>query len=151
MCFIYIGKKPAIRRLRLSAVPSIFPWTKQESESSNRRKARAAQRESERSKVHNICRRNLEKSFIEDDGANIEIQEVISEAIISEDRENDAMFTQEHFEKATQTPNKPMFDVENFVNDNAGMHFYTGLETYDKFLFVLRTLGPLLKIYFVSS
>jgi len=42
----------------------------------------------------------------------------------------------------TQTPVQPMFSVENFASDNMAMHFYTGLESYAKFLFVLNTLGP---------
>ncbi|XP_061190649.1 uncharacterized protein LOC133198614 [Saccostrea echinata] len=139
------GNERIILRLRLSAVPSIFPWTNQESESSSNRKERAAERERARSKVENSCRKNLEECFSKDDDANIEMQEeviVISEVNICEDRESDIMSKQESFGKATQTQNKPMFDVENFVNDNVGMHFYTGLETYCKFLFVLRTLGP---------
>jgi len=28
------------------------------------------------------------------------------------------------------------------LNDDTGMHFYTGLESYTKFMFVLRTRGP---------
>ena len=41
----------------------------------------------------------------------------------------------------TQTPKQPMFSIENFVDDDAGVHFYTGLENYIKFNFVLSTLG----------
>ena len=42
----------------------------------------------------------------------------------------------------TQTPVLPMFSVGNFASDNMAMHFYTGLESYAKFVFVLNTLGP---------
>jgi hypothetical protein len=42
----------------------------------------------------------------------------------------------------TQIPVQPMFSVENFASDNMAMHFYTGLESYTKLLFVLNTLGP---------
>ena len=42
----------------------------------------------------------------------------------------------------TQTMKQAVFGVENFYNDNAGIHFYTGLETIVKFFFVLQTLGP---------
>ncbi|CAC5394347.1 unnamed protein product [Mytilus coruscus] len=42
----------------------------------------------------------------------------------------------------TQTPSMPMFSAEDFANDDTAMHFYTGLESYTKFLFVLTTLGP---------
>ena len=31
--------------------------------------------------------------------------------------------------------------VEHFKNDRKALHFYTGLESYEKFLFVFQTLG----------
>lgn len=34
------------------------------------------------------------------------------------------------------------FSSSDFRNDPEGMHFYTGLETYNKFLFVFSSLGP---------
>lgn len=42
----------------------------------------------------------------------------------------------------TQTPTLSPMCIDNFENDDAGIHFYTGLETYVKFCMVLRTLGP---------
>ena len=45
-------------------------------------------------------------------------------------------------EMMTQTAPQPMFSVENFMKDNKGIHFYTGLESYLKFMLVLITLGP---------
>lgn len=45
----------------------------------------------------------------------------------------------ERFVKTTQTINKHMYDYETSANNDTGIHFYTGLETYSKFLFVLRT------------
>lgn len=41
-----------------------------------------------------------------------------------------------------QTPKLPAFSVHNFEHDPAAVHFYTGLENYLKFCFVLNTLGP---------
>ncbi len=44
-----------------------------------------------------------------------------------------------------QVPKSPVdrrMSARHFVADQAGMHFYTGLESYDKFHFVLRMLGP---------
>ncbi|XP_069107329.1 uncharacterized protein [Argopecten irradians] len=46
------------------------------------------------------------------------------------------------FTSSTQTPGHPMCNIYNFIDDDAGIHFYTGLENYSRFLFVLRTLGP---------
>ena len=42
----------------------------------------------------------------------------------------------------TQTAPQPMFSIENFSKDDKAIHFYTGLESYLKFMFVLNTLGP---------
>ena len=42
----------------------------------------------------------------------------------------------------TQTAPQPMFSIENFRKDDKANHFYTGLESYLKFMFVLNTLGP---------
>ena len=41
----------------------------------------------------------------------------------------------------TQTPHFPGFGIHKFYNDCDGVHYYTGLESYDKFKFVLQTLG----------
>ena len=38
--------------------------------------------------------------------------------------------------------NPPAFTLSNFVNDPQGIHFYTGMETYNRLKFVLATLGP---------
>ncbi len=40
-----------------------------------------------------------------------------------------------------QTDDLPPFSVERFTDDDDGIHYYTGLESYRKFLFVLSTLG----------
>ncbi|KAL3864497.1 hypothetical protein ACJMK2_006174 [Sinanodonta woodiana] len=41
----------------------------------------------------------------------------------------------------TQSGDQPMFSIQNIVNDPQGIHFYTGLENYQNFKFVLDTLG----------
>lgn len=38
--------------------------------------------------------------------------------------------------------NQPFFSICHFVDEPNTIHFYTGLESYDKFTFVLQTLGP---------
>ena len=42
----------------------------------------------------------------------------------------------------THTPQYTPKSINNFTNDDAGVNFYTGLETLTTFYFVLRTLGP---------
>ena len=41
----------------------------------------------------------------------------------------------------TQTPAWPLLSAPMFQHDPKSMHFYTGLENYEKFKFVLQTLG----------
>ena len=43
--------------------------------------------------------------------------------------------------KFSQTATQPLFLLNSFANDDAAMHFYTGLENYVKVCFVLSTLG----------
>ena len=37
---------------------------------------------------------------------------------------------------------KFVYDIEKFVDDPEGLFYFTGMESYDKFLFILQTLGP---------
>lgn len=41
----------------------------------------------------------------------------------------------------TQTPPAPHLSAKQFINDPVGMQIFTGLENYDKFQFVLQSLG----------
>jgi hypothetical protein len=43
---------------------------------------------------------------------------------------------------STQTDSGSGFSVNKFMFDDKGIHFYTGVETFNRFQFVLRTLGP---------
>ena len=43
---------------------------------------------------------------------------------------------------STQTEPKPMYSLQNFKSNDKAIHFYTGLESYVKVMFVLSTLGP---------
>ena len=51
-----------------------------------------------------------------------------------------------HFPKikegSTQTQILPGFCVEKYMNNPAGMCYYTGLESFEKFPLALDTLGP---------
>ena len=43
---------------------------------------------------------------------------------------------------STQTAPLQHFSIFKFMFDDEGVHFYTGLETYQKMMFVFKTLGP---------
>ena len=94
---------------------------------------------SKRQKLEETAQENLEADFLQP----VECSEVIVETEQSE-------FTAERIDEyipvfhdmMTQTTPLPMFSVDNFVKDDKAIHFYTGLESYLKFMFVLNTLGP---------
>ena len=56
--------------------------------------------------------------------------------------ETEAVNKVDTLDSGFQTCSYAPYCVKNFVNDPAGIHFYTGLESYEKFSFVLYTLGP---------
>ena len=60
----------------------------------------------------------------------------ISDASVGLEKFKDFMNVQ------VQTDCISAFSAKEFMFDPAGIHFYTGLETYKKFSFVLSTLGP---------
>jgi len=64
MRFSFSGENSTIARQLLTAVPSIFPWNKQETESSVKRIQRKfAVNHDKRIKSDQSCRNNLEKVF----------------------------------------------------------------------------------------
>lgn len=135
----FLGRRPTIQRLLPTAIPTVFTWTKPESASSAKRKSRAVERENKKAKFDESCRKSLEKTF-ESDLDNSD--EIIYTAERIEDSSPSTIYTPVYKNGMSQTPLRPMFSVDNFLNDDTGMHFYTGLESYTKFMFVLRTLGP---------
>ena len=107
-------EKPAIARLLLTAVPHIFSWTKQETESSVKRKCRFTARHDKKIKSDQSCRKNLEESF------QCEV-ECAEEVIYTVERivENTEQVIKPTFANMmTQTPLQPMFSVENFASDS---------------------------------
>ncbi|XP_062615043.1 uncharacterized protein LOC134276769 [Saccostrea cucullata] len=131
------GQKPLSGRLKNTAVPSIFFWTK-ETESSFGRASRAEGRDSRKRKFDEFCHEELECSFTELD--------CVEETVLADDSkvcdEEEKLNSVELRDTCTQTQSQPIFSVEQFEKDNSAIHFYTGLETYAKFLFTLQSLGP---------
>ena len=135
---IFIGRIPSLKRLRPDAVPSIFPWTKEENEKLVERRARAESRLSRKRKRDDMCREELEASFSEE-------MDHVEEAVIDEAEIYYAtpVASERTFgDLSTQTHTFPMFSIDNLKKDDKAIHFYTELETYNKFSFVLNTLGP---------
>ena len=143
-------------RLKPTAIPSVFPWTKvtaEEAEAIDSRTSRVHSRSERKRKWEEACREDLEMQMKED----VSVQE---EEVYSAPTENGNLPKEEKFEnkfadRGTQTAPTPLYSIDKFRSDDAAIHFYTGLETYAKFVNVLHSLGPaaycLRYIYFQVS
>ena len=127
------GTKSTKRVLRPGAVPSQFPWSRIPSENMKARVKRAKTR---------LEKRNIEPDL--NDG------HLYEEEVVAEHVEEDVPMEQEREHKparqappiATQTPPKPRISTEELMFFPRDLHYYTGLKDYDKFRYVLATLGP---------
>ena len=110
-----------------------------DSDISNDRNARVAQREQKKRKFDEMCTGKLEQSFLED----VHLKEV-TVAENQDDLDCVEMHSprKETWDMLTQTPSRPIYSVEQFQSDPAAIHFYTGLENYAKFILALHSLGP---------
>lgn len=157
--FLNLGDAPQIHRLKKAAVPSVFSWTgpTQVSEATVARQQRAITRSStaplqtweQQSWKHQISEQDLPV-------AAEEIVESSSEEILCPTEgsinvpnshtvavQTTVSIVDDMVDSSTQSHlSKERFTYSDFVNDNKGIHYYTGLETVAKFLFVLSTLGP---------
>ncbi|XP_067120778.1 uncharacterized protein [Centruroides vittatus] len=128
---------PAKRQLKADAVPNVFLWSKKEAPSVVSRRARRENRERKVQDNHHAC-------YIMDTGT----LEIGGEVIIDEEEEkatclieNNVASTMVCVTTQTHTFEVPM-SVERFEFDNNAIHYYTGLENYNSFNFVLQSLGP---------
>ncbi|XP_033759277.1 uncharacterized protein LOC117341516 [Pecten maximus] len=131
------GQKPLSGRLKSTAVPSIFSWKKGEPQADSSQATRTEKRTSLKRKFDELCQEELETSFAAD--CQVEI-------IVTEDNNNltgnDIDIIPSTKDSSTQTDKQAMFSVEKFEKDNEAIHYYTGLETYAKFMMSLHSLGP---------
>ena len=69
------------------------------------------------------------------------VNEVEEEDVLNEPEKEEEKLSSE---AETQTPASlfPLMGIEKFENDDAGIHFYTGLESFTSFTMVLQSLGP---------
>ncbi|XP_062574699.1 uncharacterized protein LOC134236544 [Saccostrea cucullata] len=133
------GQKPLHGRLKSSSVPSIFCWTKS-SAASTSRSSRVEDRVQKKRKFEEACHDDLEDSI---NKSNVDfVEEIVSADESTSNDTNITSYSQEFREMQTQTQPQPLFSVDHFEKDDAAIHFYTGLETYSKFMYVLHSLGP---------
>jgi hypothetical protein len=132
--------------LKRDAIPSIFPWVC--TSNSNERAKRQAKRneakerlDSDSSSESSSDNMPLSLPFDDDNVGN----EIIYTAEPCEDVEMNECKVNVNVSSVdstcTQTSTWPSLCVEKFIYDPPGIMFYTGLQTYEVFIFVLATLG----------
>ncbi|XP_038047675.1 uncharacterized protein LOC119721789 [Patiria miniata] len=146
-----LGFKVNKKKLKKTAVPSQFAWSKVEPSSpalsrEKRLKERNEKRRLEKEEVkQDECRKgeSAENDAVVQDlnlamQVDIESVPVIQEVHIQTDPlPNYSTCTSE-----TQTESNRGFTIEDFKTDSAGVHYYTGLQDYLTFSDVLASLGP---------
>ena len=136
---IFTGFATVKQRLKPTAVPSQFQWSRLQSPAQQKREHRMKARDNKRQKLDETVQESLESDLQQP----FECNEVIVETEQPEATpEPFVPYVQTFHEMMTQTAPQPMFSIENFSKDDKAIHFYTGLESYLKFMFVLNTLGP---------
>ncbi|XP_069102281.1 uncharacterized protein [Argopecten irradians] len=141
------GSSPLHQRLKKGVVPSVFSWTDEPSPQDYARGQRVMNRGIKRKLLVELdAVANTESDdnlhIVPDIGLNVEICDDETGEVLQENETKSDISVPTTFTSSTQTPAHPMFNIYNFIDDDAGIHFYTGLENYFRFLFVLRTLGP---------
>ena len=139
LLMFFSGFQPRQQKLKPTAVPSIFQWTKSPTNTQRKREQRMKDRCSKRKKLEFGVQQVLENDMTQ----SVECAEVTIDTVEPD------FFAEPYIPPApefhdmmTQTVPQPMYSIENFNNDDKAIHFYTGLESYSKFMFVLCTLGP---------
>ena len=132
--------------MKRDAIPSIFPWVN--TSNSNERAKRQAKRneakerlDSDSSSESSSDNMPLSLPFDDDNVGN----EIIYTAEPCEDVEMNECKVNVNVSSVdstcTQTSTWPSLCVEKFIYDPPGIMFYTELQTYEVFIFVLATLG----------
>lgn len=132
--------------MKRDAIPSIFPWFS--TSNANERAKRQAKRnetkerlDSDSSSESSSDNMPLSLPFDDDNVGN----EIIYTAEPCEDVEMNECKVNVNVSSVdntcTQTSTWPSLCVEKFIYDPPGIMFYTGLQTYEVFIFVLATLG----------
>ncbi len=158
MFFIVHAGTPYLQRSLLkNTIPSRFPWSSEPSQSSITREQRLTKREN--TKASNSSTEPCPKTkcaaiipdlpnvlFIANNNLNEGPVEVIETPETTEQEVFDSDVVTEteqpmHISRSTQTKYCTNYSAHQFRNDPKGMVHFTGLETYNKFLYVLDTLG----------
>ncbi|CAC5417615.1 unnamed protein product [Mytilus coruscus] len=138
------GTVSLVKRLKSDAFPSVFPWIS--TSTSNDRSVRQAKRSEAKVNVDSDSSESSEdmQANFPCDDANVG-NEIYYTAEPCVDAEmtvpNESMNAPSTDSSLTQTLTWPSLCVEKFMFGSPGIMFYTGLQTYEDFTFVLATLG----------
>lgn len=160
------GQQRKYRRLLPSAVPSVFFWSRPQTESAVSRRCRAARRlafkdasllsvsadstaavESEYDSV--ITPTESDQNVFSMDVAETVDVELTDPLELSVCTQTEVIATTDTFMQTESADcpripviSVPVLSIENLRNDGALLHYYTGLETLDKLMTVYFSLGP---------
>lgn len=144
MFTIISGTKALIKRLKPNAVPSVFLHKppKKPNHQAISRHIRYEERCQKKEPTQGSC--SADDIIMENDicvGADCAIEE--EEEEFEDNSSMDCAVELKQFAvSSTQTaPCVPSMSAANFKTDPEGLNYYSGLEDYDKFKFVLQTLG----------
>ncbi|XP_014679474.1 PREDICTED: uncharacterized protein LOC106819344 [Priapulus caudatus] len=131
------------KRLKSTAIPHIFPWHDSPSESQMSRRERSFKRKL----VLELSEKEMMETLETDLSLPLDPVEEIFDNEQEDNSADDSLLETETpgpvlKDQGSQCTLLRRFSATFFVTDPKGIHYYTGLETYDKFLFVLNTLGP---------
>lgn len=140
--------------MKKGVIPSKFSHIEPEepSQLSIARQSRYANRCSKKSEDDSTTPTVIEDASV-DIGAEEEVPEENTTMSVDEELHLPTTIEREHMTTETQTPTWPTISAQNFRHDPEGINFYTGLEDYAKFQFVLQTLGQAayhLKYYYAK-
>ena len=139
--FSFAGNEAIRSCLKKGVVPSVFSWSLEMTPTGRARASRALQRCKllDRFQAAGIS----EDCVMLDQEVNV-VEEVIEMPSDNVSCDSDIPMAVIHSDTSCQTDPLPkaMITIEKLCCDNHQMALMTGLETYDKFRYVLETLGP---------
>ena len=131
-CGLLPGTPRTRRKLNKNAVPSVFDWVQEPSECVKKRAVRAKLRMSQEEEPLD------EPSF----DPNLDVQEeVVDNNPITADEEAAAP-SFEQVDRGSQTAHFAKLSVEELMANPKMLQYYTGLDDYRHFQYVLQSLGP---------
>ena len=155
------GGRPQCKRLRDNVVPSVFCWSKDPSTSTLDRHKHLIRRQAKKQiplPEQSLPEQQPDEDIVMDVGAEVDVTDVdqntqgipSSAEDISLKQATTSSSTQTNTEILQDAATDPLFlhfdqsafSYYNFIHNSRAIHHYTGLEDYDRFCFVLNTLGP---------